>query len=824
MQKLVFINGAGNEIDLTAGNFGIVNWAGLSNTSLNIQTQQVPFEDGGVFLDALMEQREIEVTVAIYDGNNLELRYQKKRELISALNPKLGEGTLIYTNDYLSRQIKAVPQIPLFENKNSNDVGTLKASVAFSCCNPYWEDINDSVVLINSGETVNIENNGDVPCGMTIELYPANAEKPTIINHTNGKEIKYNDTLTNDLLIDTNTGNKIVQDKATIYNNIVYSNTYKNKVYFFQSKGLFIAVGKDVVYESFDGKNWKSIITTIIGGINDICLNPSTGLFVAVSVEGGVYTSLDCHTWNSQTSGVSTNLNSIKYIDRLDLFVAVGNSGTIITSEDGITWNSRTSNSTEELKSVCYGQNIGLVAVGLNSTIIYSSNAINWTVEVSSGTTAYYDVIFAQNKFVVVGGKIRTSSDGITWSEEINIGTSTLRSIIYESKRSLFIAVDMYQKIYSSTNGTDWDSFSIDVNTDYKVSITYSDAFDLYVIVGSNGTLATSKDLNNWNIIYGNIHSPRNIIRGMVYSKEHNIYLAVGLNYIYESTDGINWKTQQDVRLIYENTDLNDIIYVKELDKFVIVGDETIFTSTNGKDWNLVYTTSDNSLLAVCYSAEKNLFVAVGDVICKSTDGETWTENTPFEGNKFSIIYINDYHKFFIGGEDYIYTSEDGEIWEAKEVESGNYYSLAYSKEINTIVAFGLTAIVSTDGINWIRVLTTNFGNAVIYAEKLGKFIGTGMSIYTSANGYDWNIEQSLAIRRMYCLLYSEENDNILMGGESATIQYSTNQLDNNRINLLSVDSNMNFNLDIGINQVQIICAVGSIYARIKYRQKYIGV
>ena len=141
MQKLVFRNGAGNEIDLTAGNFGITNWAGLSNTPLNIQTQQVPFEDGGVFLDALMEQREIDVTVAINDNNNLELRYQLKRELISALNPKLGEGVLIYTNDYLSRQIHAVPQIPLFENKNSNDKGTLKASVTFSCPSPYWEDV-----------------------------------------------------------------------------------------------------------------------------------------------------------------------------------------------------------------------------------------------------------------------------------------------------------------------------------------------------------------------------------------------------------------------------------------------------------------------------------------------------------------------------------------------------------------------------------------------------------------------------------------------------------------------------------------------------------
>ena len=77
MQKLVFINGAGKEIDLSSGNFAVVNWEGLSNTDLNIQSQQVPFQDGGVFLDALIEQREIAVTVAIYDGNNLELRYQK---------------------------------------------------------------------------------------------------------------------------------------------------------------------------------------------------------------------------------------------------------------------------------------------------------------------------------------------------------------------------------------------------------------------------------------------------------------------------------------------------------------------------------------------------------------------------------------------------------------------------------------------------------------------------------------------------------------------------------------------------------------------------
>ena len=119
MQKLVFTNGNGQSIDLTDHtSYGITNWEGLSGAGLNLQTQQVPFQDGGVFLDALIEQREISVTVAIQDNNDLSARYEKKRQLISALNPKLGEGVLVYTNDYISRQIKAVPQLPIFENKN----------------------------------------------------------------------------------------------------------------------------------------------------------------------------------------------------------------------------------------------------------------------------------------------------------------------------------------------------------------------------------------------------------------------------------------------------------------------------------------------------------------------------------------------------------------------------------------------------------------------------------------------------------------------------------------------------------------------------------
>ena len=161
MQKLVWQNANGVELDLTSGNYGITEWEGFSNTGLNIQTQTVPFQDGGVFLDALIEQRELTVTLAIQDNNNLELRYQQRRELISALNPKLGEGYLIYTNDFISKRIKCIPQIPIFETHNSDTAGTPKASLSWVACEPYWEDLEETSVTFKDVQV--LENNGDVP-------------------------------------------------------------------------------------------------------------------------------------------------------------------------------------------------------------------------------------------------------------------------------------------------------------------------------------------------------------------------------------------------------------------------------------------------------------------------------------------------------------------------------------------------------------------------------------------------------------------------------------------------------------------------------------
>jgi hypothetical protein len=279
MQRLVWQNSNGDEINLTSGNYGITNWEGFANTSLNIQSQQVPFRDGGVFLDALMEQRELSVTLAMYDGGNLETRYRLRRELVHALNPKLGEGYLIYTNDFISKRIKCVAQIPLFETHNSNNSGTPKASLAWTACDPYWEDLEETEISLwdLDNNSITIENNGEVDVGVQIQMMKKsnqNSLKPYIQNVTQAKIIQFTKPLQDNsynepikLNIDTREGQKKVYYKncVEIANMKLMNNNIREISYsdLYQCFYGIETVGNDyILKKSIDGENWENVLTT----------------------------------------------------------------------------------------------------------------------------------------------------------------------------------------------------------------------------------------------------------------------------------------------------------------------------------------------------------------------------------------------------------------------------------------------------------------------------------------------------------------------------------------------------------------------------------
>ena len=319
MQKLVFRNANGIELDLTSGDYGITEWEGFSAVDLNVQSQQVPFQDGSVYLDGLLGERELSVTVAMQDNNNLEKRYQLRRQLISVLNPKLGEGVLIYTNDYISKQIHCVAQMPVFENHNSNDSGTPKASCSFTACNPYWEDLEDTVVVIRDGtKSTTIENNGDVPASPVFYTNDANR---IMIENQNGEKIVLESNYSMPALtIDTREGKKSVvgngifslEGKPYTINNANYSiveNIIKaNDTYYSYSIHNDGEIRRAIVVKSKDLLAWEQVgeeINTSGTGIGsdyviNICYNKYQGTLILLQNET-IRTSTDFGlTWTTE--------------------------------------------------------------------------------------------------------------------------------------------------------------------------------------------------------------------------------------------------------------------------------------------------------------------------------------------------------------------------------------------------------------------------------------------------------------------------------------------------------------------------------------------
>jgi len=502
MQKLVWQNAKGDEINLTQNPFGITQWEGFSNTGLNIQSQQVPFADGSVFLDALMEQRELSVTLAINDENDLYTRYELKRQLISALNPKLGEGYLIYTNDFISKRIKCVAQIPIFPTKNSDDAGTQKASLSWVACEPYWEDLEETGVDFGIDSQPVIDNKGDVPVQIKIDFFTSGVTNPKITNVTQNKFIKYNGVLSENLQISTEVGKKyfisepISFDKLRAFGFYLYSVTYS------ETLGLFVAVGGDgAILTSPDGTTWarNSGVSTYLYSVT---YSETLGLFVAGGEYGAILTSPDGTTWTERNSGVSTYLYSVTYSETLGLFVAVGQAGTILTSSDGTTWTRRTSGTSVNLQAVTYSETLGLfVAGGDLGTILTSSDGTTWTRRTSGVSTYLSSVTYSETLglFVIVGqsGTILTSPDGTTWTER-NSGVSTyLYSVTYSETLGLFVAVGQSGTILTSSDGTTWARRNSGVSVILQ-AVTYSETLGLFVAVGQSGTILTSSDGTTW--------------------------------------------------------------------------------------------------------------------------------------------------------------------------------------------------------------------------------------------------------------------------------------------------------------------------------------
>jgi hypothetical protein len=196
--------------------------------------------------------------------------------------------------------------------------------------------------------------------------------------------------------------------------------------------------------------------------------------------------------------------------------------------------------------------------------------------------------------------------------------------------------------------------------------------------------------------------------------------------------------------------------YSPDLELFVAVGHSAgttthIMTSRNGKDNWTAQTSPDLNLYAVAWSPELGLFVATGDsgAIVTSPDGETWTQRTAPASNQWRAVTWSPELGLFVSvsisgtvGQRGM-TSPDGITWTLRDAAGGEW--VTWVADLGLFISGGsgdATIQTSPDGITWTSRATpvTHAIYGIDYSPELGMVVAVGDNgaIITSHNGIHW--------------------------------------------------------------------------------------
>lgn len=232
MAKLTYVNELGQSL-----NFGdsapllVTKIEGLGSPKNIVYRQKSPYQDGTTSTHSTLDERELNIEGVILDNDKDRYR----QVLLKVFNPKL-KGYLVYENGNIKKKINCeIQQAPYFPSNMQEKYQLFLINLI--CLNPFWQDLSSikeevaiwrgsfefPLEILESGVEigykepsliVNIENNGDVPCGIKLDFKAiGTVVRPSLFNINTREFIKINKTLFGGevLTITTHFGNKRVE-------------------------------------------------------------------------------------------------------------------------------------------------------------------------------------------------------------------------------------------------------------------------------------------------------------------------------------------------------------------------------------------------------------------------------------------------------------------------------------------------------------------------------------------------------------------------------------------------------------------------------------
>lgn len=869
MQKLVFENSNGVTVDLTDfEKYGITDWSGLSECSMDIQSQQVPFNDGSVFLDALLQDRTLSFTVAVNDGGDLQKRYELKRELISILNPKLGEGYLYYTNDYLSRKIKCIPEVPTFPTKNMDNAGTLKASISFTACNPYWEDLKEKSEILSSMKIIEVENKGDVKTNVNLELYTTGIESLELKNLTTKQKIQLSNLNSPIVFVDTNLGNKsvyagkikniVLQNQTGDLTNVKYFsdvNKYilclgtniaisedaetweiiplsdKGKAYYtdyynydvIYANKKFIVIGNRQVSVSSDLYNWTSyelpeeLIENDVNVDNILFAKNKFYFYANVTIVEGsqevtyryIYSSSDLQTWEriSVDNLISSNIKGLIYNE--EVFSLITTNGEILISEDAETWGLHNDFIGRTIYYYNYDEGIEkYIILDNNKKILLIDSILDLTNY--SEYTAPYISYYTSIQFVKELNKYYLlTSDKISYSEDlenwINVEVGEDNlKIIYNSRNGEFLLVG------HSNSRTILKGFNVT-----SLMEVYPIGFPVkpYKVYNFNDNLYVYTQSNYENSVRHlikdyQISKTENanlpIANKIIYSKNKNIYITYIDNIIYSSNDGLNFNP---VFEMYQDFTVSQIAYLEEKEEFCIMGKYNNKLS--------LYRSSNGSSWDFTEIETQINYLSINTIDYYNNIYVISGRNNQSKifVLKSSVYDFSDYNVFYTEG---AYSYNVKGVFNISSDESILYLVTGNAKVVKFANNEFSEIFTDIDVDIDIRDIAYDSTSGNVYACTLDG------QILRTANFENWEITSFQM--QFHTMAFLKNGTGLIMNINGYDVIFIEFDKTENIINKLSSVSDMNFYLETGVNKLLITNVANNMNSKITFNEKYIGV
>lgn len=359
---------------------------------------------------------------------------------------------------------------------------------------------------------------------------------------------------------------------------------------------------------------------------------------------------------------------------------------------------------------------------------------------------------------------ISAFADSLGWNKTY-MQCTTLNGIAYGN--NLYVAVGTDGTIKTSPDAATW-LYKTTGTTCTLNSVTYGENF--FVTVGDYGMLLTSPNGTNWTQRNSNTQQH---LRSITY--QNNLYVAVGTGgTIITSPDCTTWTVQTSGTTV----NLNSIAYGNG--KFAAVGETgVILTSADGISWTIAQQDALYIISGITYGS--NGFLAIGyyrfeqQLLLKtftSTDGINWTEQSiEFNSIPLAVIY-HDGIFVIISNSGMIATSQDGTTWSTQYTASPNITlnGIAYGVQGYVAVGEKESVVKSPDGVSWSQVSKDSYSfNGVAYGSGLFAAVDDSGVIMTSADGKQWterltSFTQGLS-RRLNAIIY-ENGKFVAVGGQ----------------------------------------------------------